>query len=787
MYKKYFFSSTFLLFIFSTYSFSQATSKFTLLDSETKEPIAFANIIFDHTASIGTTSNIDGVFYIDKQKVKTLTISYIGYETKTLDVVAQTNNILFLKKSLFALSEIVISPTDNPAIPIIKKVIANKDINNPENINSFSFISYNKVVFDSNNKGNDTINKFLEDKYFFITESVSKRKYLKPKLVEDSIIATRVSGLKTPLFALLSTDFQPFSLYDEYINLIDINYLNPISNGSLKKYHFTLEDKLLRDNDTVFVISFRPKNNKNFEGLKGVLHINSHKYAVQNIETEPAAVQKTSIKIQQQYTLADNMYWFPEQLNFEINFGVKDLGFKYVGKSYITDIKPNIPLKRKDFPFEAVTFKKREVVKDSLFWNSYRTDTLNIREKRTYQFLDSIGKEVNLDKIFEVAGALSSNKLSFKYVNLDLTKIVNYNQYEGLRLGAGIYTNDDVIKNVSFGGYAGYGFKDYTWKYGLEINTALPAKKDIFFSLKFDNTLREVGTAPLQSTNIFNTRNIIAEHMDHTKTISLQSKMKLFRNFYWTFDVSNSKVAPKYEYAFVNGNKSITDYTNTVFTADFKYYFNEKVVTYFGNKMRINSKDPVLSLTYMRGLKNVFNGDFNYNKLIFSIDHTFTLTHFGNTTYRLETGYIDSDLPYGLLFTGEGSYDKKFPVYIKNYFQTLQPYEFVSDNYVNLFTAHNFGGLLFKTGTFQPDILLHNNMSIGTLQHPENHQEIVFKTKNKLFLETGIELKNVLKLNYLDVGYLGFGAGVFYRYGYHSLPDNSDNLIFKMNMSFSFK
>ncbi len=57
-----------------------------ILDSETKKPVVFANVILKGT-SIGTVSNADGEFLIKapaKSDIKVLEISHIGYETKLI-------------------------------------------------------------------------------------------------------------------------------------------------------------------------------------------------------------------------------------------------------------------------------------------------------------------------------------------------------------------------------------------------------------------------------------------------------------------------------------------------------------------------------------------------------------------------------------------------------------------------------------------------------------------------------------------------------------------------------
>ncbi|MBC8643379.1 hypothetical protein H9W95_02595 [Flavobacterium lindanitolerans] len=75
-------------------------------------------------------------------------------------------------------------------------------------------------------------------------ESVTNRKFIKPDISEEVVIGTKVSGFENPTFASLATDFQPFSFYKDNIRLFNINYLNPISKGSLKKYKFRIEDTI---------------------------------------------------------------------------------------------------------------------------------------------------------------------------------------------------------------------------------------------------------------------------------------------------------------------------------------------------------------------------------------------------------------------------------------------------------------------------------------------------------------------------------------------------------------
>ena len=772
--------------------YSQNNSSFTVLNFDTKEPIAFANIIFDDDVYSGTISDIDGIFYTPNT-LKKLTISYIGYESKTIEISSLNSNVILLKSQISALDEVVITNTENPAHRIIRNAIRNKKLNNPENLKSFTYQSYDKIFVDGEDivVKEDTLNEignFYEQSYLFITETVAKRKYLKPKFSEDSIIATRTSGLKSPNFAFLANSIQPFSFYEEYISLFATDYLNPISKGSTKKYKFRLKEEYLRGRDTIFAISFEPKANRNFEGLKGLIYINSNKYAVQSVDATTFDSGKIEVSIQQKYKLINDEHWFPEQLNFQISIGEEFGVMKYVGKSYLSKTKLNTTLTKKDFPILPIGIPKEAVKKDVNFWNEARQDSLTKKELRTYVLIDSIGDDLKLDKLLTIPKKLAKARFPIKFIDVDLTNIIQYNKYEGLRLGAGFYTNEAVFENISIGGFAGYGFQDYEWKYGGELLIDVPSKKEIEIQLKYENNLKETGTSYFKyNQRLFNFRYALAEQMDHIKAFSFNTKMKLYRNINWTIGFNTADINPLYDYNFISNTESITNYKNSEINLGISYFVNEKLSNNFNSIMRLASDDPIFNLIYSRGLTNVFGSDFSYNKIRFTLDHSFRLKGLGKTTYRLDMGYIDTSLPYGQLFTGEGSYDEDLPNVFHNYFQTALPYEFLSDKYAHLFTNHNFGMLFNNKGNFTPEIVLHNNFGIGDLSNTSNHQNIAFNIKKELFLETGLELRNIIKLNYFDVGYLGLGAGGFYRYGFHSLPNSGDNFVFKFAAGFTFK
>jgi len=788
---------------FSLNTYSQHLISGSVIDSETKDPLAFVNIIFDKNTLSGTATNIDGKFlYNSKKNVSKLSFSYVGYENLTINIDTIENKSQLkveLKPGAFQLQEISIIAGENPANRIIRKVIENKKINDPENILSFEYTSYNKNIFDLkpfDKQNSDSvqidIDKTLKGGHMLIMESVTKRKFIKPDLDNETILGTKVSGFKNPSFAALANNIQPFSFYKERINIFDINYLNPISKGSLRKYQFNIEDTLIQKTDTTFILSFKPKSNKNFDGLTGLLYINTNLYAVQNVIAEPFEKGFIDIKIQQKYRFIDDKQWFPEELNFEFiirQYPSKDVGTSGNGKSYIKNIELLADLDKKDFPLESITMEALANERDSLFWKKYRLVPLNKKEISTYEVIDSFGEEYKFDAILKISEKAALNRIPIKFIDLDISKSLIYNNYEGVRLGLGAYTNEKLNKFLSVGGFLGYGLKDHQWKYGGGFILSIDKESELELHGMYQNSLRETGQSGLNffKQDLYDLRAYQAAQMDRIQENSLSVGFRFIKYAKLNFSLNHSRVSPQYDYRYRTADQEITDYVYSDFRIKLRYAYKEKLIKSMNQRISMGTKYPVLNLSYSRGFKGFYGSELNFNKLEARIEQSFYLKNLGETKIRIDAGLIDTPLPYGLLFTGEGSYDKKLHLIMKNNFQTATPYEFLSDRYINFYFSHNFGALLFRTKKFAPHISLIQNMGWGRLAHPEYHQIQGFKTKDKGLYESGLLIDNIFKMNYLNIAYLGIGAGIFYRYGPYAYKNVTDNIAIKFSFTFSTK
>jgi hypothetical protein len=415
-----------LLFILGTHSAillnaqPQAISG-KVFDAETGESLAFVNIVINNSRQGGYT-DIDGKFRFSSYgSVEFLKLSYVGYESLNYLVVDDTEGLnIYMKKIPYELREVVILPGINPAHRIINNVVAHRDLNDPEKLKSFSYTSYEKVIFTLDldslrmldtmdlDTGSLEVRRFFDRQDIFIAESVTERKFLYPERNHENVIATRVSGMKDPLFVFLVSQIQSTSFYKELITIARSEYVNPVSRGSTSKYTFIIEDTAYTERqDTVFIISFQPKPNTNFDGLKGMLSINTHNWAIQNVIAEPLQKEGAfAIRIQQMYELVNDEQWFPVQLNTNIfikaigaSVNDKKYSFVGIGKSYITNIELNPELVKREFNNIEVDVNPNAHDRSEDYWSRYRTGSLSQRDRNTYAFMDSVGREANFDRL----------------------------------------------------------------------------------------------------------------------------------------------------------------------------------------------------------------------------------------------------------------------------------------------------------------------------------------------------------------------------------------------------
>ena len=771
-----------------------------VIDSETKKPLPFVNVLFENTHT-GTTTNIDGEFTIKyNQAGHKLCFRYLGYypDTVLIDYTTEKDITIELRPKSFDLEEIVILPGENPAHSIIEKVIQNREMNNPENLGSFAFTSYNKMYFTFEENEDDKPDSTIKEStvvnpakhHLLFIETINEKKFLHPDQYSEKIVASKVSGFKDPVFSLIASQVQAFSFYNDFFEILDQRYLNPISKNSTKKYFFLLQDTLYNhQGDSIFVISFRPQKRKNFDGLKGFLHINTNKYAIQSVVAQPLEKdQGMKVKITQNYQFIHNNHWFPKELITKITFeegiassGVDGSNMVAYGTSYIKDVKINPELSKKDFSHIEVKVAQNAPNKPENYWNAERAQPLQEIEKETYRVIDSISQAFNLEQKISGIEALMHGNLPIKCFDLPLNKLMDYNGHEGYRFGLGLITNDKISPYFSIGGYFGYGFKDKVWKYGGDLMLNLHQKTESKLHLTYTYDVKEKGGYRFLEQPDYSSSAIYRKYM--IETMDLEEKYEASFSFL-SFKYLRTSVFFNQSFITNTSNYSNEDISTTASNEfgfneiglQLRYAYNEKYMQTLKAKYSLGTKYPVLYANIIQGTR-WFKGEFEYTKYEAKITQTIKSKNLGESKIAITGGLLDGNTPLTKLYNGHGSY-QPLSLETENSFGTMRMNEFYADRFLSVFIKHDFGSILLKTENFAPKFALINNLGIGEFSGNKNQYSTMVKSFEKGYYECGLLINNILSQSFL-----GYGFGIFYRYGPYAFEKTADNFAYKLSLT----
>lgn len=788
------------------------------------EPLPFVNILVNQDGHRGTTTDIDGRFTLSLEKgLNVLQISSIGYQDVelSLDTVDLTVTLhIVMQPQAYDFTTVEVVAGVNPADVIMRRVIRNRHRNDPQGLESYRCETYNKVVMswlpreadyrsrlESRVKEGDTLKlnqrqrrmldmmQTTDRHHLFLMESLTEKLYRHPAAYAETILASRVSGFREAPFTALANDVQPFSFYDEQVMLLDKAFLNPVSPGSPERYFFQMEDTLYRQQDTVYLIAFHPRKHKNFNGLKGVLYINTHRYGVQNIIAEPADTGLLHFRIEQLYDRPDSLHWFPSQLNYEIRmpkYPDPHLGIQIRGKSYIREAAINVPLPADPFQHaDRYTFADTAYLLPDSAWSYQRPQPLDTLEQRTYELVDSLGDSHNFDGWMERLERLGRGRWPLGMVDISLSHLVQFNQFEDLRLGLGLYSSEKLSSWFTLGGYAGFGFRDEEWKYGADLSFFPDWQKAWELQLYCRKDIREAGAFRFPLEDGLITRRLFADRMDREKRYGAFFRGMPVRNLQLGIEVAHTTLTPLFDYAFQPEGETAPDreFQFSEAAVHLQYAYGQHYRRILGQRVPDGNERPypTVSFSLTRGMGPAWKGAYPYWKTWAAVDQSFRILRLGKLTYRLEGALVSGDVPLSRLFSSSGVGREFQWLTVGDIFQTMDPYEFLSDRYFSFFLRQDFGTLLFRTKWLQPSISLEHHFIIGNLSHPERHRGIDFKTLEKGYAEAGLVIDNLLRLNYLNFAYLGFGGGLYYRYGAYHLPGGvGENLAFRFSLAFDF-
>lgn len=762
-----------------------------VIDANNEHPLPYVNITVPES-SVGAVTDSLGRFSIRiPAGHDSLHFSSIGYKERGIRIQGERRGMTVkMAPEEHKLKEVEIVPKEhkNPAHPIIRKVQREKTSNSSEGIEHFDRETYNKVHIGLHPKKHwkeswwarpfdfvfDNVDSSRGKPYLplFISETLS-REYFRagpPATRKEYIIAQENSGFKNPTVTkYLGNHYQRIELHKNTIDLFGKQFISPISDHSLSFYHYYLEDSIRIDGDRYYRIRFQPRR-KGDLCFEGSLLIHRGTYGVRKVTMRMAPNVNMNyigaLHVKQNYRKVEGGHWVlvRDEWNMEASVFLSQerqrQAFYARKTSSFRDI--HVGERRPDSIFtgtDDISNKRRiEEPSDSL-WKDDRHEELTGNEKAVFEITDSIKKMPH----YKIARTMARGYVEAGPVEFGpILGAFSFNQVEGQRYQFGMRTDSPFDERLVMDAYVAYGTLDEKWKYGGNARFFLSKEPRSSVGFSAQKDLEQLGRSEL----LFDNDHLISSALRRNPANKLNGveKYDLFYNKEWpiglrhTIELGKRTLTPRGALSFRRregeGITDIASVTSTELSFFLHFAFREKFYNTSYDRYSLGSDYPILDLRYSKGIKDFLNGDYNHHRLALSLQHQVNLGYLGELNYRLKGGKIWGTLPYPLLELHEGN--ETFFLN-ESAFNTMNYYEFVSDEYASLSVNHHFEGLFFDRIPLLRKLKLREVISgkalIGDL-HERNREEMLLlegtRTLSEPFIEVSAGIENILSFIRID-------------------------------------
>lgn len=534
-----FFLFLFLLFFSLT---THAQIRGVVIDAEKGDTILYPSATY-RGHHIAVSGNAMGEYSIERHNGWQLTFTAVGYKPRTITINASTPGVLNvkLKSDTRQLAEVVVkskrahySRKNNPAVELMKRVIAAKKRTNLENHDYLSYTKYQKLTLAINDitpadidSGFIGKHKWLLDQVetspyngklilpLTVDETVTQHLYRKdPKAEKDIIMGQSSTGVNQliqtgDIMTVAMKDvFTDVDIYDDQVRLLQYPFTSPIGKDAIAFYRYYIEDTVYVDHDLCYHLQFIPNNQQDF-GFRGELYILADSSL--HVKRCNLTIPKRSdvnfvenLQIQQEYRRLPSGEWALSADDMIVEMKVA----KFLSKALITRTT-----RLSDYEFQPLAkqlFKgkakiKREAdsqMRDEAFWNKYRTVELTKSESSMSAFVHRIeqikgfkyiifGAKAFIENFVETGDENHPSKFDFGPVNTLITK----NFIDGYRTRISGQTTANLNKHWFFQGYYAHGFHskknyyDAMLTYSLNKKDYLPRefpKRTVSFESTYD-------------------------------------------------------------------------------------------------------------------------------------------------------------------------------------------------------------------------------------------------------------------------------------------------------------
>lgn len=724
-------------------------------DSLTNEPIPYLSVFYEGKG-VGSITDNDGNYKVETRKGwNKLTFSAVGYVTKVVNIIpGVTKNLnVRMRPDDIMLDEVVVKPKrekysrkNNPAVELMKKVIAHKKNNKLSENDYYQYNKYQKITMSLNDVTPEMLEKgmykkmpFLKDQIelceetnkfilpISVDETASQKIYRKHPKSEKTIIKGMSSTGVNELFAtgdMLSTVlkdvFTDVNIYDNDIRLLQYPFISPISSSdAISFYKFYIMDTTFVDKDKCFHLTFVPNNSQDF-GFTGHLYVLADssytvKKCTMNLPKKSGVNFVDNMDIIQEFEQLPNGEWVLKTDDMIVEMTLMKImqGFQIRRTTRYSDYAFD-ELPQQLFRRKGAEIKEADaMMRGDDFWNQYRPVPLTQTESSMDMLVKRLEQMPGFKYVIFVLKAFIENfvetgtkehpsKVDIGPVNT----MISNNYIDGLRLRMSAQTTANLNPHLFFKGYYAYGFKDHRSKYMGEVEYSfnkkeyLPRefpKNSITFSYQYDVMSPTDKFLKTDKDNVFvSFKTSTVDQMSYVRNIALKYENETQFGLKTTVEVKHSTDEPTGGLAYITNDdqKTLVPEIQTMEASlAFRYAPGETFVNTKQRRIPVSFDAPVFTLSHTAGFKGVLGGEYNYNLTEIGLYKRFWFSSWGKIDMFVKGGAQWNKVPFPLLIMPAANLSY---ILQRETFNLINNMEFLNDRYASLDVSWDLNGKIFN-------------------------------------------------------------------------------------------
>lgn len=659
------------------------------------------------------------------------------------------------------LKEVLVKPKrqryrrkDNPAVELMRKVIAAKAEHNLEQNDFVRYNKYQRITTSLDNITQEMVDsvkilqkplirrqiEFCEQTGKFIlpfnySETVTQHLWRRnPELERNYILGTNSEGI-TDLLPIgdnvnevLKSVFTDVNIYDDQLMLFERKFTSPLSSrAAISFFQFFIEDTLKVDGHETIQLNFVPQNPQDF-GFSGriwILHDGTYRVhkCILNLPLRSSVNWVNNLVIEQKFMDLPNGQRVLQTDDLFAEMGILKKHRQLVlhrATNYTqvsTDSIPDIYFLPSDQRREGNT-----VVKDSVFWANHRVDTLSWGESGLKNMSDQMQEAISGNFwAYLVRSVIVNNFETNRGTNTSrvdigpIMSMVSHNFIDGWRFRLGGQTTANLFPKLFFKGYVAYGVDSRNW-YGMgEVEYSFLRKQ--YSPLEFP---RNSLTFQWQS-DVFSPGDLMwqngrdkdnawtsfkwtsVEHMMLQRQWQARYEVETNDHLGIKFQLKHARITPCGALFYQPLNSTLPAYTSSPenvphlktleLMLSLRWAPGEEIIQSRHRRQYVNHNNPVLALSHTFGLKGVLGSDYRYNTTELTIFERIWLNSYGRIDLNFRGAIAWNKAPFPLLLmpVANNSY-----IITRDMFNMIQNLEFVNDRYASFQVQWDLSGKLLN-------------------------------------------------------------------------------------------